>query len=57
MTPSKSMPQKSKHDFQEKYPYINVSKLEQLFFAVRQRIRIHKTHNDILQRGRNNHSC
>ena len=30
LTPSKSMPQKSNHDFKEKYPYIRVGTLEPL---------------------------
>ena len=34
MTPSKSMPQKSNHDFKEKYPYVQVGKFLSMWGSV-----------------------
>ena len=54
MTPSKSMPQKSNHDFKEKYHYVLEGTIEPMliidiltkfrFFDVRQRFRIRVGH-------------
>ena len=56
LTPSKSMPQKSNHDFKEKYPYVRAGTFEPMciediltrsrffFFAVRQRFSIREKH-------------